>query len=151
MKLRKYTLLNRVQLDRVRVDLQGDNPSIYRPLSDDRCLRLISIAMRLNMNSPSSRADHLDRVAKVHVAVDRHTYYWAHLQAASAWLYCYYYSYYSGCCCCCLFGSLVTFAICGYQALQVQGKKAVSWPAPFFFLIFCRSSFDGDVGQFAAK
>ena len=37
------------------------------------------------------------------------------------------------------------------EALQVQVKKAVCWPAPFFFGFFCRNSFDRDVGQFAAK
>ena len=32
------------------------------------------------------------------------------------------------------------------EALQVQVKKAVCWPAPFFLDFFCRNSFDRDVG-----
>ena len=46
----------------------------------------------------------------------------------------------------------MTFVSLANEALQVQVKKAVCWPAPFFFFgFFCRNSFDRDVGQFAAK
>ena len=39
------------------------------------------------------------------------------------------------------------------HGLQVSRRQStdVCWPAPFFFIVFCRYSFDGDVGQFSAK